>query len=82
MNTAEVTVSWCPWKTETECMLSLKSHSLKVQSLELVTTRREVGWVEAWVSSSSWPESCWSSWPVCVSQMHASLSQPESNYID
>ena len=35
---AQVTLSVCPWKTETLCIASLKSHSLKVESLLLVTT--------------------------------------------
>ena len=35
---AQVTLSVCPWKTETLCIVSLKSHSLKVESLLLVTT--------------------------------------------
>ena len=35
---ALVTDSVCPWNTETACIASLKSHSLKVESLLLVTT--------------------------------------------
>ena len=46
-----------------------------------MTTSLEVGCAEAWVSSSSWPDSCCSSSPVCVSQMHACLSHPET-FID
>lgn len=43
-----------PWKTLTECMEgSLKSHSLKVVSLEAVTSRRWLGCVQQWVSSWS-----------------------------
>lgn len=52
-----VTDSVCPWNTLTEWMDgSLKSHSLKVVSLDEVTTRRWVGCVQQWVSSWSWPE--------------------------
>lgn len=41
------THSVCPWKTLTEWMDgSLKSHSLKVVSLDEVTTSRWVGWVQ------------------------------------
>ena len=76
MKTADVTVSWWPWKTDTEWMASRKSHSLKVESLLEVTTRRDVGWADAWVSSSSWPDNWWRSSPVCVSQMQAKRSQP------
>lgn len=50
------TYSVCPWKTLTECMDgSLKSHNLKVVSLDEVTTNRWVGWVQQWVNSWSWP---------------------------
>lgn len=57
VNTADVTVSVCPWNTLTEWMDgSLKSHSLKVVSLDEVTTRRWVGCVQQWVSSWSCPE--------------------------
>ena len=73
---ADVTVSWWPWNTDTEWMLSLKSHSRNVESFEEVTTRRAAGWAAVCVSSSSWPVSWCNSWPVCVSQIHASLSQP------
>lgn len=56
-NMARPTHSVCPWKTLTEWMDgSLKSHSLKVVSLDDVTTKRWVGWVQQWVSSWSWPE--------------------------
>ena len=40
---AQVTLSVWPWNTETLWIVSLKSHSLKVESLLLETTRREVG---------------------------------------
>lgn len=36
----EGTYSVCPWNTDTAGMLSRKSHSLKVESREAVTTRR------------------------------------------
>lgn len=50
------THSVCPWNTLTEWMEgSLKSHRRKVVSLDEVTTRRWVGWVQQWVSSWSWP---------------------------
>lgn len=48
--------SVCPWKTETEWTLSLKSHRRKVVSLEEVTASFWVGWVEACVSSWSCPK--------------------------
>ncbi len=60
-------------------MASRKSHSLKVESLLEVTTSLEVGCAEAWVSSSSWPDSWWSISPVWVSQMQACLSQPSTD---
>jgi len=50
-NTLDVTVSVCPWKTETAGMASRKSHSRNVVSLEAVTTRRWVGCADTWVSS-------------------------------
>ena len=48
--------SVCPWKTETECIGSLKSHNLNVVSLLAVTTSLWVGWEQQCVSSWSWPE--------------------------
>ena len=77
LNTAQVTVSVWPWNTETEWWLaSRKSHNLKVESLEAVTTRRAEGWEDVWVNSSSCPVSWWSSWPVWVSHKLAIRSQP------
>ena len=110
VNTADVTVSWWPWNTETEWIVSRKSHNRNVESLEDVTTSRWLGCAAVCVSSSSWPASwkwistdpildilsclmiilsshyfsifysiiyTWCrSWPVWVSHMQASLSQP------
>lgn len=66
------THSVCPWNTLTEWMDgSLKSHSLKVVSLEEVTTRRWVGWVQQWVSS-------WS----CPANRHALVNRLKSKGLD
>ena len=43
LKTADVTVSWWPWNTDTECIDSRKSHSRKVESFDDVTTSRWVG---------------------------------------
>ena len=57
VKTAEVTVSWWPWNTDTEWMASRKSHKRNVESFEDVTTKRWLGWAAVCVSSSSWPAS-------------------------
>ena len=57
VNTADVTVSWWPWNTETEWIVSRKSHNRNVESLEDVTTSRWLGCAAVCVSSSSWPAS-------------------------
>lgn len=49
--TLEVTVSVCPWKTDTAGIGSRKSHKRKVVSREAVTTKRCVGCADTWVSS-------------------------------
>ena len=72
---ALVTDSVCPWNTETACIASLKSHSLKVESLLLVTTSLLEGWQAAPVSSMSWPGRVWTMVAELMSQRAAVLSQ-------
>lgn len=75
VNTAEVTVSVCPWKTFTEWMEgSLKSQRRKVVSREEVTTSRWVGCVQQWVNSWSCPVREWTSSDVSTSYRFAVLS--------
>lgn len=50
------TYSVCPWKTETECTFSLKSHRRNVASLEDVTANLWLGCVEVCVNSWSCPK--------------------------
>lgn len=73
--TLDVTVSVCPWKTETAGIGSRKSHKRKVVSREAVTTRRCVGCAETCVSSWSWPVSGCNGWAVSTSHSIAVRSQ-------
>ena len=43
------------WNTETECIVSRKSHKRKVESMLHVATSLWVGWQATWVSSRSCP---------------------------
>lgn len=73
--TLDVTVSVCPWKTETAGIGSRKSHKRKVVSREAVTTRRCVGCAETCVSSWSWPVRGCNGWAVSTSHSIAVRSQ-------
>ena len=49
------TVKLHTWNTETECIVSRKSHKRKVESMLHVATNLWVGWQATWVSSRSCP---------------------------
>lgn len=69
------TYSVWPWKTDTECTDSLKSHNLNVVSLDEVTANFCVGCVEQSVSSWSCPVSVLTTVPVSTSCNMAHRSQ-------